>query len=285
MILLPSRLREGGDDVSQADAALAECRLMVATPIYEGAQGTYVRSALGLALAAQAAGVPVRFEFILYQPSITRARNVLANMFLASDCTHLLFVDSDIDFSADDIFSMVRAMAGRADCGVLGAAYPRRMTNWRNVAQAVDKGFGRDNPGDLARFAGEFALQFLNPERGFQLNELVELARLGTALMLVRRDALEAMRPHAPAFRPDPAERQAHGLGDTAHAFFYPLIEPETGALLSDDYAFCRRVRDAGQHIWLAPWVRTTHSGPAIFQGSLADVAQLLSANSVSSVE
>lgn len=268
-----------------APDALSQCRLMVATPIYEGAQGSYVRAALDLALKAQAAGLVVRFEFILYQPSITRARNILSAMFLASDCTHLLFVDADIDFAADDIFAMIRAMADRPDVGVLGAAYPRRMTNWRNVAQAVEKGFGRDDPGDLARFAGEFALQFLHPGQSFALTDLVELARLGTALMIVRREVLEGMRPHAPAFRPDPAERQAHGLGDQAHAFFYPLIDADSGGLLSDDYAFCRRVRDAGFRIWLAPWVRTTHSGPTVFHGSLADVAQLQAAKTNSSAE
>ena len=96
--------------------------------------------------------------------------------------------------------------------------------------------------------------------------------------MVVRREVLEAMRASAPAFRPDPAERQAHGLGEEARAFFYPLIDPGSGALLSDDYAFCQRVRDAGFRIWLAPWVRTTHSGPAVFHGSLADVAQLQAA-------
>lgn len=273
--------------MTTTDAALAECRLMVATPIYEGAQGTYVRSALDLALKAQATGVSVRFEFILYQPSITRARNMLAGMFLASDCTHLLFVDADIDFAAEDIFSMVRAMYGRAECGVLGAAYPRRAMNWRNVAQAVEKGFGRENPAELARFAGDFALQFLNPSENFGLNDLVELARLGTALMIVRREVLEGMREQNPdiAFRTDPAERQAHGLDEITHAFFYPLIEPDSGALLSDDYAFCRRARDAGFRIWLAPWVRTTHSGPAVFQGSLSDVAQLFSKNTASSPE
>lgn len=260
---------------------------MVATPIYEGAQGTYVRAALGLALAAQAAGAAVRFEFILYQPSITRARNMLSAIFLASDCTHLLFIDADIDFMSDDVFSMVRAMDASPDCDVLGAAYPRRMTNWRNVAQAVEKGFGQDDPGDLARFAGEFALQFLRPEQGFALTDLVELTRLGTAMMLIRRNVLEAMRDKFPdiAFQPDPAERQAHGLGERAHAFFYPMIEPGTRALLSDDYAFCCRVRDAGFRIWLAPWVKVTHSGPAIFRGSLPDLAQLLTANPVPSAE
>ncbi len=273
--------------MTDTDPALANCRLMVATPIYEGAQGTYVRSALALALTAQAAGISVRFEFILYQPSITRARNVLAAMFLASDCTHLLFVDADIDFTADDVFSMVRAMADKPDCAVLGAAYPRRMINWRNVALAVERGFGKEDPAELARFAGDFALQFANPNQSFALTDIVELARVGTAMMLIRRDVLETLRDTLPdlAFRPDPAERAAHGIGDLEPACFSPMIDPETRGLLSDDYAFCRRVRDAGFRIWLAPWVKTTHSGPAIFGGSLTDVAQLLAANPVSSPE
>lgn len=273
--------------MTNIDPALANCRLMVATPIYDGAQGTYVRSALDLALKAQAQGISVRFEFILYQPSITRARNILAAMFLASDCTHLLFVDADIDFTSDDVFSMVRAMAGRPECAVLGAAYPRRAVNWRNVALAVERGFGRDDPANLARFAGDFALHFLHPDASFALTDLVELSRLGTAMMLIRRNVLETLRETLPdiAFRPDPAERHAHGVGDYEAACFSPMIEPDTQSLLSDDYAFCRRVRDAGFRIWLAPWVSTTHSGPAIFRGSLTDVAQLLSTKSVSSPE
>ena len=246
-----------------------------------------MRAALNLALQAQAAGMAVRFEFILYQPSITRARNTLTAMFVASDCTHLLFIDADIDFSAEDVFSLVRVMDTHPQCGVLGGAYPRRMINWRNVARAVELGLAKDNPADLARYSGEFALQFLHPGQSFKMTDLVELARLGTAMMLIRREVLEGMRAAMPelAFRPDPAERQAHGIGELEPAFFCPLIEPETQALLSDDYAFCRRVRDAGFRIWLAPWIRTTHAGPAVFAGTLADTAQLFSTNPDASPE
>ncbi len=269
------------------DTALTNCRLMVATPIYDGAQGTYVRAALDLALRAQAMGVAVRFEFILYQPSITRARNILAAMFLASDCTHMLFVDADIDFSPDDVFSMVRAMDAHPECGVLGAAYPRRTVNWRNVARAVDLGLAKDDPAELARYAGDYALHFLHPDQSFKMTDLVELSRLGTAMMLIRRDVLEGLRAALPdlVFRPDPAERQTHGVGELEPACFCPLIEPESQALLSDDYAFCRRVRDAGFRIWLAPWVRTTHAGPTVFSGTLADTARLYSVNPASSPE
>lgn len=269
------------------DTALANCRLMVATPIYEGAQGTYVRAALGLALRAQAVGMAVRFEFILYQPSITRARNTLTAMFLASDCTHMLFIDADIDFSSEDIFSLIRVMDAHPQCGIVGGAYPRRMINWRNVARAVEMGLAKDNPEDLARYSGDFALHFLHPDQNFKMTDLVELSRLGTAMMLIRREVLEGMRAAMPelVFRPDPAERQAHGIGDLEPAFFCPLIDPETQALLSDDYAFCQRVRDAGFRIWLAPWVRTTHAGPTVFAGALTDTAQLFSAKPESSPE
>lgn len=60
-----------------------------------GAQNGYVRALLDLALRAQAIGLTVRFEFILYQPSVTRARDMLAAIFAESDCTHMLFVDAD----------------------------------------------------------------------------------------------------------------------------------------------------------------------------------------------
>jgi hypothetical protein len=142
-------------------------------------------------------------------------------------------------------------------------------------------------PADLARYAGEFALHFLHPDQSFKMTDLVELSRLGTAMMLIRRDVLGGVHAALPelVFRPDPAERQAHGVGELEPAFFCPLIEPESQALLSDDYAFCRRARDAGFRIWLAPWVRTTHAGPTVFSGTLADTAQLFSSNPASSPE
>ncbi len=264
------------------DAAPANCRLMVATPIYDGAQGTYVRAALGLALAAQAEGVPVRFEFILHEAQIHRARSLLVDLFVQSDCSHLLFVDADIDFAAADIFAMIAAMMARPDCAILGAAVPRRTVNWPQVARAAARGLGKDNAADLARYAGDFALSFRHADERFALTDLVELSQLGTGLMLIRRDVVETLGARHPelAFRTDARDRQGTGVGESVHALFLPEIDPSSGLMLSEDYAFCRRARDAGFRIWLAPWVRTTHSGPAIFRGSLADLAPLFASSS-----
>lgn len=253
---------------------------MIATPIYDGAQGGYVRAVLALALAAESQGVSVRFEFVLNQASIDRTRNILANLFLQGDYTHLLFIDSDVDFEAADVFSMVRAMDGNPDCAVLGAPVARRVVNWSNVARAADRGLAKDRAADLARFSGEFAFSFLRPDQSFALTDLVELARIGTGLLLIRRDVLTVLRDAHPdlAYQTDPSEQQGYRIADRACAFFLPMIDPGTHQLLSEDFAFCRRVTDAGFRIWLAPWVRTTQSGPATFVGSLADLAPLFSA-------
>lgn len=259
------------------DPALTRCRLLVATPIYDSATGTYVRSALALALAAQAQGVVIDFAFILHQPSINRARNMLLHIFLNSDFTHMLFLDSDVDVSAEDVLSLIRTMASRPDCAVIGGPLPRRMINWAAVARASEQGLAKDNPAELAKYTGDFTLTLLRPEESFALNEPVELSRLGTGLMLIRRDVVENLRDRHPelAYRPADEERRGYGLGERVHALFQPMIEPETQFLLSDDYAFCRRVRDAGYRVWLAPWVRLSHSGPATFSGSIADLAPL----------
>lgn len=273
--------------MTAAAPALAGCRPMVATAIYAGAQGGYVRAVLALSMAAAARSLPLRFEFILHEAQIHRARDMLANIFLQSDCTHLLFVDDDVDFGADDVFAMIAAMAAREDCAILGAPVPRRVVNWAQVARAADRGLARDNPADLAGYAGDFALSFLNPGQSFALNELVELAQLGAAFMLVRRDVIETLCARHPelAFRVDARDRQNARVAEEVHGLFMPMIEPESRRQLSEDYAFCHRARAAGFRIWLAPWVRTTHSGPATFRGSLADLAPLFSDNPVSSPE
>lgn len=259
---------------------LAACRLMVATPMYDGAQGTYVRAVLALALAAQVRGMATDFAFILHQPSIDRARNMLVHAFLASDFTHLLFVDSDVDFTAEDVFSMVRAMAAGPEFAVVGGPVPRRAISWSNIAQAAQMGLARDDPAELARFSGDYAFAFARQGESFALNSLVELSRLGTGLMLIRRDVLETLVGRHPelVYRPDTEERRGYGLGEEVVGLFNGMIEPDRQQMLADDYAFCRRVTDAGFRIWLAPWVRTSHTGPATFASALADLAPLSAA-------
>ena len=123
-----------------AAPALADVRLMVATPLYDGAQADYLRSVVGLTGAAERAGVGCAFAWLSNNAVIDRARNVLAAAFLQSDATHLVFIDGDIGFVPEEVIDLVARMQADDRLAVIGAPYPKRRINWSLVASAAAKG-------------------------------------------------------------------------------------------------------------------------------------------------
>lgn len=255
----------------------APLRLLVATPLYGGAEGDYLRSVVGLTGAAERAGVPCAFAWLSNNPVIDRARNVLAAAFLKSDATHLVFIDGDVGFVPEELLGLAARMADDDRLAVVGAPYPKRAINWRLVASAAAKGLGQGNPAPLERFSGLFPLEVLEPGASFAVDQPIELKHTGTGLMVIRRDVIETLAARHPelVYAADAKDRESGLVGETLSALFQPLIDPETGHMLSDDYAFCHRVRAAGFRIWLAPWMRTSHTGPARFAATFSDLALL----------
>src|SRR3546814_5117499 len=98
-------------------------------------------------------------------------------------------------FRSADIFALIGAMMARPDCAILGAAVLRRTVNWPQVARAAQRGLAKDNAADLARFAGDFALSFLNADQRFALtdrseehtSELQSLMRISYAVFCLKK--------------------------------------------------------------------------------------------------
>lgn len=252
-------------------------RLFVATPLYDGAQADYLRGVIGLTGAAERAGFACAFAWLSNNAYIDRARNALAAAFLQSDATHLVFIDSDIGFVPEELLGLVTRMQGDERLAVLGAPYPKRRINWKLVASAAAKGLAQDNPAALERFSGVFSIEPVEPAASFALDAPIAMKRIGTGLMVIRRDVVETLVERHPELRyvPDQIDRESGLVAEHIVALFQPLFDPETGHLLGDDYAFCARARAAGFSVWLAPWMRTTHTGPARFTGTLAELAAL----------
>jgi len=258
-------------------APSAPARLMVATPIYGGAQADYLRAVIGLTRLAEQRGVPCSYAFLSNNASINLARNLLAGAFMGSDATHLLFLDGDIGFVPEQVLDLLDLARSDERLAVIGAPCPKRAINWRLVAAAAARGLGQADPAQLERYSGVFAMDMLDPAAGLRLDQPLELKRLGTGLMLIRRDVIATLCERHPELRypVEPQDRGEHRLDDHIFALFQPMFDAETGHLLSDDYAFCHRARDAGFRIWAAPWMRTSHTGPARFAAALSDLAAL----------
>ena len=239
-------------------------KIFVATPMYGGmCHGVYAQSMLSTPSTLSNNDIECVFSFMFNESLIQRARNGLANMFLKTDCTHLMFIDSDIRYNPEDIVHMVRAEK-EVICGI----YPKKEINWESVKTAMDNGITKDN---LKHHTGSFVVNLIDyaPEVTVPMNEPIEIWNGGTGFMLIKREVLEQLQTTVKSYVND-----VHDLGgelkrDRIFEYFPVFIEEGTERLLSEDYGFCKMARDAGIKIWAGPWIKLAHMGSYLFEGQL----------------
>ena len=99
---------------------LRKRKLFVAAPMYGGqCAGMFCRSTNDLSAAAVHHGIELRYYYLFNESLITRARNYCVDEFMRSDCTHMLFIDSDIGFNAQDIIVMLALMSEESEYDIL----------------------------------------------------------------------------------------------------------------------------------------------------------------------
>lgn len=247
-------------------------KLFVATPMYGGqAHYIYIKSILDLNSKMNALGVECKFSFLSNESLITRARNYMVDEFLRTDYTHLLFIDSDVGFEADDILALIAL-----DKDVIGGPYPKKSINWTNVHKAMQT-LPIEQAGEAEKVAGNFVFNPVPGTTTFKIDEPVEVMEIGTGYMLIKRDVFVKFRQEYPHlnYRPDHLGQKHFDGSRMIHAFFDTVIDPESHRYLSEDYMFCQHWRAIGGKVWFCPWMRTTHSGTYSFQGDMPAIAQL----------
>jgi len=257
-------------------------KLFVATPMYGGAcAGMYTKSTADLAMMCAQYGIEVRFFYLFNESLITRARNYLVDEFMRSNCTHLMFIDSDIGFDPNDVLALMALMdpneEGEDKKEIMCGAYPKKTIAWEKVKMAVDKGFADDDPNRLEQLVGDYVF---NPVRGqveMRLDEPVEVMEGGTGFMMVTKSAFEKYAEAYPEFSYKPDHVRTDHFDGTREimAYFDCVIDPESKRYLSEDYMFCQWARKAGVKVWLCPWMELQHVGSYVFGGSLQAIASV----------
>lgn len=255
---------------------LRKNRLFVATPQYGGqCSGLYMKSCLDLQGLCHQHGLQVKFSFLFNESLITRARNYLADEFLRSDATHLLFLDSDIHFNPQDILALLAL-----DKDVIGAPYPKKSINWRNVHKASVQNANNENfnPGELEGVTGEYVFNPVPGTKTFQVTEPLEVMEIGTGYMMIKRGVFEKFQEEYPhlRYKPDHVGQANFDGSRYIHAFFDTVIHPDSERYLSEDYMFCQYWREIGGQVWLCPWMKTQHVGTYPFTGNMEKIAQTI---------
>jgi hypothetical protein len=257
---------------------LAQRKLFVATPMYGGmCAGMFAKSVADLSSICTSNGIELRSYFLFNESLITRARNYCVDEFMRSDCTHMMFIDSDIGFDPRDVLAMLALQSDDSEYDVLAGPYPKKCISWEKIKLAVDKGVADEDPNVLEKYVGDYVF---NPKGGggnIRIDQPVEVMEVGTGFMMTRRSAFEKFEKAFPqySYKPDHVRTEAFDGSREIMQYFQAEIDPASKRYLSEDYWFCQKMIEIGGKIWYCPWMKLQHVGSYIFGGSLIDLASI----------
>lgn len=217
-------------------------KLCLGLPYYSQAHAMFFKCLAEMQLQPPC---PYQIVDIIGDSLIPRARNTLTYKFLAeTDCTHLLFVDSDIFFSPGQVSRLISHDLNFYP--VIGGLYPKKQLAPSWVINTEEDG----------------------PQEP-QADGLLPCKYVGTGFMLISRTVLEEIMDRWPdrKYMPDTDES-----GSWRYDFWpigpinriLPEIEhPDLGQqrYLSEDWAFCEMVRQLGHPIVADTEVKLEHQG------------------------
>ena len=257
---------------------LRKRKIFLATPMYGGqCAGMFAKSVADLTSLCTSNGIELRSYFLFNESLITRARNYCVDEFMRSDCTHMMFIDSDIGFDPRDVLAMLALQGDDSEYDVLAGPYPKKCISWEKIKLAVDKGIADEDPNVLEKFVGDYVF---NPKGGggnIRIDIPVEVSEIGTGFMMTRRSAFEKFEKAFPqySYKPDHVRTEQFDGSREIMQYFQAEIDPASKRYLSEDYWFCQKLIEIGGKVWYCPWMKLQHVGSYIFGGSLIDLASI----------
>jgi len=223
---------------------ISNASVHICLPCYGGMVTEGVMSSLlKFQLLANQYGLSYTIDTMINESLVTRARNNLVAKFLSNKrSTHLMFIDADIKFSAEDIIKLVAR-----DKDIVGGAYPAKM-----------------NP----------PFYVLNKVKNPKIEkDLHEVRHLGTGFLMIKREVFDTLIQSMPETKYlDSLNLGKNDDGIPYENWMYNLFDvliDETGHLLSEDWVFCDRARKYGYDVWCDTTILLNHIGYHTFEGNL----------------
>lgn len=257
---------------------LRERKLFFATPMYGGqCAGLFAKSVADLSALCTKYNIHLQMYFLFNESLVTRARNYCCDEFMRSECTHMMFVDSDIGFNPQDVLALLALSDDNSQYDVIGGPYPKKCISWEKIKHAVDKGVADQNANVLEKFVGDYVFNPKGGQATIALNQPVEVLEIGTGFMMLRKNTLRKMAEAFPQYmyKPDHVRTEAFDGSREIMQYFQAEIDPKSKRYLSEDYWFCQKIQEIGMRTWFCPWMQMSHVGTYIFGGSLADLASI----------
>ena len=176
----PIWFNKPGEETPTGNKEPKKFSIFVATPCHSEVSIHYFQACLDFQKQCMKNNILVSFQ-IMKSSLVTQGRNLCVSSFMESGHTHLLFIDSDIDFQAASIFKMIAA-----DKGVISVPYPLKDLNWDKAWQRIQAGEIK-NAKDL-KFKGLYRYPMkVKEEDNIRVdNGVIEVTHSPTGCMLIK---------------------------------------------------------------------------------------------------
>lgn len=216
-------------------------KLMIGLPAYDHKVG--VKMAVSLMRLAQKVmehGITIQVNSICGCSVVTRARNLIADEFMKSDCDHLLFIDADMTFDPD---SVLRLLAFNQEKPIIAGAYEARKSG-KVYILTLD----HDENGDI-----------IMDEMG-----LVKASRVATGFMMIQREVFKKLSEMHPEWY-----HKDTNSDNMLYSYFDFLVTPQ--GYVGEDFLFCQRAIEAGFTCWIDPTIKLGHMGVHEYQSDFGN--------------
>lgn len=241
-------------------------KILIASPTYDGSvRREYMRSVMMLTEALRQRSIA--WELLVEPATLLHTmRSVMASLVLEDpSMTHLLFVDTDLDFQPKSVLKMLAA-----DVDVIGCAYPYRTIPLHEMVTTADQTLRQV-------IAAKAPYAVILPDGATKLDVvdgICEVASIGTGLLLIRRTALETMADSGMIGHYQTTFPYTQWYHHSHYHGFFSHLQAD-GRDYGEDYSFCWRWREGcggGIHALIADEVG--HIGPLPVLGRYLDRLQ-----------
>jgi predicted metal-binding protein len=158
--------------------------IMICTPCHSDVTMHYTQALLELQQLCIKKGIRITFT-LLKSSLVTQGRNLCVSAFLESNCTHMLFVDSDIYFRAESIIKMLDL-----DKELISIPYPLKTMMWDKLYKKWNDGEVK-NAGDIHRWLNTYPMKVADVNKITLDSGVMEVTHSPTGCMLIKRSVFD----------------------------------------------------------------------------------------------
>tara|TARA_R100000231_G_scaffold33800_1_gene29676 strand:+ start:3179 stop:4423 length:1245 start_codon:yes stop_codon:yes gene_type:complete len=220
--------------------------LYIATPFNsESVNCQYMESMISTHNKLNQAGIPVINQWLYNTSLITKARNTcISNWMNKTDLEYFMFIDSDMSWKSDYVLKLMNY-----DKIFVAGTYSKKHLNWYEIQKNFINGVSETSK-DLIEKTSEYTCY---EKKDCTIKDgLLEVNRVGTGFMMFKRSLIYKLEEKYP-------ELIYYEHKEKQWGFFQCDIKDKEH--LSEDYAFCERVKSVGEKILIDPDLDLVHHG------------------------